>query len=100
MHLWYQNARDLNGSKAIAPRRPYPQVLGSDTLGTEQNGDSMLTGEELKALAQQSHVDQMMGNPLSDSALPSPTASLSPEEREIYHEVVGELAEECAARRS
>lgn len=60
----------------------------------------MKTREQLKALAQESYVEYMMGNPYSDNSHPSPTALLTDEEREIYHEVVRELAEERAAKRA
>jgi hypothetical protein len=59
----------------------------------------MKTREELKALAQESYVEYMMGNPYSGEAQASPTAQLTAEEREIYHEVVRELADERAKKR-
>ncbi len=60
----------------------------------------MRTREEIRALAQDSYADYMMGDPFSDDADPSPTDHLSPEERGIYHEVVRELADERAAKRN
>ena len=59
----------------------------------------MRTREQLKRIAQASYVEYMMGDPFSDDADPSPTDYLSPEEREIYQEVVRELADERAAER-
>lgn len=60
----------------------------------------MKTREKLRALAQQSYVDYMMGNPFSEDAQPSPTSLLSPEEQAVYYEVVAELAAERAAKRN
>lgn len=59
----------------------------------------MKTREQLKALAQESYVEYVMGNPSSDEAKSSPTVQLSPEEREIYREVLQELFEERALKK-
>lgn len=60
----------------------------------------MRTREEIRALAQDSYADYMMGDPFSDDAQPSPTSFLSTEEQSVYHEVVQELADERAAKRN
>jgi hypothetical protein len=59
----------------------------------------MKTREQLKALAQDSYVEYMMGNPYSDEANTSPAVQLTPEERVIYREVLQELFEERAVKR-